>query len=129
MPDPREPLGRIVHEARSAFAAAARPHYIPATWEQRLPEQRELDMQIGSVVAEIVAAKLRTALRDHYLAGISCDRGRNEDNPVCSCSQVFLGWHRGRRPAVEAWISHVMEMADRDGGEQERADEKEAGHG
>jgi hypothetical protein len=94
-------------------------------WDKRtrFPEQ-EVDMRGAWAVAGAVEGKLRAALREHYLAGISCDRARNEDTPVCSCSQVFLGWHRGRRPAVEAWIGHVMEMADRDGGEQERSDEE-----
>jgi hypothetical protein len=51
MSDDREPLGRVVNEIRGAFAAEVRPHYVPATWEQRTPEQRELDMRIGSAVA------------------------------------------------------------------------------
>ena len=70
---------------------------------------------MAAAVAEVVRAEVRgrfgQALREHYLAGISCDRARHEDNPVCACSRVFLGWHPSVGEAVEAWIAHVMDVA------------------
>jgi hypothetical protein len=49
--DPREPLGRIVHDTRCSFGAALERPMIPAPWEERHPKQRELDMQIAAAVA------------------------------------------------------------------------------
>ena len=54
--DPREPLGRTVHQTRIAFEAERsalkdRPGFILAPWEERHPEQQELDMRIGHAVA------------------------------------------------------------------------------
>jgi hypothetical protein len=135
MPDPRDP-GRIVHRVRRDFEAERsslkdRPGFLLQPWEERHPEQRDLDNRIYSVVAEIVTAKVRGqfghALREHYLAGVTSDRARHECNPVCACSDVFLGWHLTTGGAVEAWIGHVMQVAG--GEDQERSDEKEAGHG
>ena len=55
MPDPREPLGRLVHDTWVAWAMeqpGAKPSWL-VTWDQ-LPEddpQREVDMRIGAAVA------------------------------------------------------------------------------
>ncbi len=120
MTDPREPLGRLVHQTRldhetERAAAEGRATFFLGTWEERGEHQHELDMRIGSVIAEVVRAGVRGrfghALREHYLAGITCDRGRKEDNPVCACSRIFLGWHPSVGEAVEAWIVHVMDVA------------------
>ena len=55
IPDPREPYGRIVNEARIAFAAEQEDdrgaRWFIRPWEERAPGQRELDMRIGSAVA------------------------------------------------------------------------------
>jgi hypothetical protein len=85
---------------------------------------RTLDSAYAETVrreqAEAKLAAIGTALREHYLAGITCDRAREEDNPVCACSRVFLGWHPSVGEAVEAWIGHVMEVVS-DEGETPRA--------
>ena len=54
--DPREPLGRLVHDIRLAHeadqaAAEGRARFRLASWEEGAPSQRELDMRIGSAVA------------------------------------------------------------------------------
>lgn len=55
----------------------------------------------------------RDVLRAHYLAEVICDHEGKRDNPVCSCSLVFLGWHPSVGAAVDAWVDHVMEQARR----------------
>ena len=70
-PDPREPLGRIVHEQRLAHeadraAAEGRARFNLKSWEDRTADQRELDMRIGSAVAA-------QAVRD---AGLESERMR-----------------------------------------------------
>jgi len=67
MPDPREPLGRKVHETRIAFEAERsalkdRPGFILAPWEERHPEQQELDMRIGAEVAKAERERVRAAV-------------------------------------------------------------------
>ncbi len=56
MPDPREPLGRLVHDTRLACeadraAAEGRQKFNLSPWEERDEHQRELDMRIGAAVA------------------------------------------------------------------------------
>jgi hypothetical protein len=60
-PDPREPLGRIVHETRRSFGAALDRPMIPAPWEERHPKQRELDMQIAAAVVADALPELAAA--------------------------------------------------------------------
>ena len=62
MPDPREPLGRTVHETRRAFGAAMDHPRIVAEWEDRAPFQRELDMQIAAAVTAQALPELAAAL-------------------------------------------------------------------
>lgn len=64
--DPREPLGRIVHEQRVALdaelaAAEGRERFRLGDWGDRTAQQRELDMRIGSAVAAraVADAKIR----------------------------------------------------------------------
>ena len=61
MTDPREPLGRIVHDQRVARSAELRQPFYLSTWEDRDEGQRELDMRIGAAVAvrAVADAKLR----------------------------------------------------------------------
>lgn len=54
--DPREPLGRLVHDTRLACeadraAAEGREKFKLGSWEDRDDAQRELDMRIGAAVA------------------------------------------------------------------------------
>jgi hypothetical protein len=63
-PERREALGRLVHDTRLAHeaeraAAEGRQRFNLPPWEERTPEQRELDMRIG----EAVAAQARTDAR------------------------------------------------------------------
>ena len=56
MTDPREPLGRIVHEQRLAHeadraAAEGRTRFNLKSWEDRTADQRELDIRIAYAVA------------------------------------------------------------------------------
>ena len=82
MPDPREPLGRLVHEQRLAAEAdraaqEGRQHFLLAPWEERSDGQQEMDMRIGSALAaegrrdaekELIRLRLKVgALRRLYL--------------------------------------------------------------
>lgn len=58
--------------------------------------------------------RLVVALRSHYLASITCDHERQQDNPICACSLVHLGWHASVGAAVDAWIDHVLAVLDGD---------------
>lgn len=51
---------------------------------------------------------LADVLREHHLAHITCDHDTKQDNPVCACSKINLGWHSSVGQAVEAWLAHVM---------------------
>lgn len=53
--------------------------------------------------------ELAAVLREHFLAQIICDHDKKQDNPVCACSKVHLGWHPSVGAAVNAWVEHVME--------------------
>jgi hypothetical protein len=52
--DPREPLGRIVHEQRLAFNAEKERPFVLLPWEDRDEGQRELDMRIGAALRDRV---------------------------------------------------------------------------
>lgn len=52
---------------------------------------------------------LAETLREHYLAEVVCDHERGQDNPICACSRVHLGWHPSVGHAVEAWVAHVVD--------------------
>ncbi len=69
MTDLREPLGRIVHQVRLDFEAERsalkdRPGFLMHPWEERHPEQRELDMRIGAAVAQYATAAAEAALAE-----------------------------------------------------------------
>jgi hypothetical protein len=71
MADPREPLGRMVHDTRLACeaeraAAEGRERFNLKPWEQRTYEQQETDMRIGAAVA--AAERERLAARMDELA-------------------------------------------------------------
>lgn len=122
--DPREPqsLGEVLHRARQA-GGEQRPRPWPVEpWADRDPRLKELDEAMAAAVAAVVRERFRAALREHYLAGITCDGAQERDNPVCGCSRVFLGWHPSVGEAREAWIRHVLGVVDGD----KISDEKEA---
>lgn len=67
MPDPREPLGRLVHDIRLATeaeraTAEGRPRFFLGSWEERSGHQRELDRRIGAAVAQYVTAAAEATL-------------------------------------------------------------------
>ena len=75
MPDPREPLGRLVHDTRLACeadraAAEGRERFNLSPWGERDDWQRELDMRIGEAIATAERERVRAVLREHYLAWI-----------------------------------------------------------
>ena len=80
---------------------------------QTLSDERA--RRIAGAVAAEVRGRFGGVLREHYLAGITCDGAQERDNPVCGCSRVFLGWHPSIGEARDAWISHVMEVVGSDG--------------
>lgn len=57
---------------------------------------------------ETERARWLAALADHYLAGVVCNEATRQDNPVCGCSLVHLGWHNSIGEARQAWIDHVL---------------------
>ena len=50
----REALGRLVHDTRLAVTAERGSRFVMQPWEQRVPDQQELDMRIGEAVAAAV---------------------------------------------------------------------------
>ena len=81
MGDPREPLGRLVHDVRLACEAGraeaeGRQRFILPPWEERDDWQRELDMRIGSAVAAraVADAGVGNARRDAQLFALGAHR-------------------------------------------------------
>ena len=65
MPDPREPLGRIVHETRLAWNSRRdRPFIIPA-WDDRMPWQQQLDMAMAAAVEAAVLERVAALADEH----------------------------------------------------------------
>jgi hypothetical protein len=69
MPDPREPLGRLVHDTRLAAEAEraaleGRERFNLKPWEQRTYEQQETDMRIGASVAAAERERLAARMDD-----------------------------------------------------------------
>ena len=59
----RETLGRLVHDTRLTVEAErakteGRHRFLLGTWEERTPDQRELDMRIGDAVAAAEAERI-----------------------------------------------------------------------
>lgn len=125
MLDETPSLGEVLHRAREAGNAVRIRPLIPEDWADRDPRLQALDEAMAAAVAAVVRERFRAALREHYLAGITCDGAQERDNPVCGCSRVFLGWHPSVGEAREAWIRHVLGVVDRD----KISDEKEADRG
>lgn len=66
MPDPREPLGRTVHDTRLACEAEraaleGRARFNLEPWERRSYEQQESDMRIGEAVAQAERERIAAA--------------------------------------------------------------------
>src|SRR5262245_9173646 len=68
--------------------------------------------------APAAPAAIRQVLTEHFLMGVNCGNithpGEHdgEDNPMCACSRVFLGWHPSIGAAVQAWIDHFLAALD-----------------
>lgn len=114
-------LAAIEAGARAMWAwSISRGLDIP-TWDDLPPSARIDPMRIAEIhyaamaphirktVAEELAAAFRVRLAGHYLADIVCDHDRKQDNPICACSRVHLGWHPTVGAAVRAWIDHVID--------------------
>jgi hypothetical protein len=68
MPDPREPLGRLVHDTRLACEAEraaleGRLRFNLEPWERRTYEQQETDMRIGAAVAAAERERLAAVIQ------------------------------------------------------------------
>ena len=93
MTDPREPLGRLVHDARLACEAEraaleGRQRFNLEPWERRTYEQQETDMRIGAAVA---AQALADAAPEPMTAA-ECDRLRQmADEHGSAVTAVRLG--------------------------------------
>jgi hypothetical protein len=66
MTDPREPLGRLVHDTRLACEAEraaleGRQRFNLEPWERRSYEQQETDMRIGAAVAAAERKRIAAA--------------------------------------------------------------------
>ncbi len=100
MADPREPLGRLVHEQRLAHEAGraaeeGRVAFFLKSWEERTVAQRDLDMRIGAAVAA-AAAEARLA-------------------EVRQVAVNFRSHHGGiLHPSAEALYHAVIQTIDRD---------------
>ena len=120
MPDPREPLGRIVRET---WVAWAREQYRPKPswlllWEELDNGQREVDMRIGAAVAV-------RAIRD---AGLGLDELRAEVMRYRAHLPLILGLLRARLVAsshgndAKPYRAALVALRGDEG--QERSDEK-----
>jgi hypothetical protein len=107
MPDPREPLGRIFHEAgRLTVNAEREKPFAVAEWPDRTGEQRELDMRGASAVAAAVIEGLRT----HEHEWTRCPDCKQDGQP-CPCSGTIC---------CEAERLEIAAAADAAYGERER---------
>ena len=76
--DPREPLGRLVHDTRVAWeakqaAAEGRHRFNLGTWEGRGGDQRELDMAIGEAAAAAEFERIRHLAERSQAVGTAPD--------------------------------------------------------
>lgn len=95
MADPREPLGRLVHGTRltdeaEKAAREGRERFRLGTWEERHPDQRELDMRIGYAVANFALTENAATwdLACHRCAGFA-DRA-NQDRERAERAEAKL---------------------------------------
>ena len=123
MTDPREPLGRIVHDQRVARSAELRQPFYLSTWEDRDEGQRELDMRIGAAVAvrAVADAKLRNERLEAQVFALGAHMPAITDALRLAESEAMYGALARRYRAAREALG---------GGEpQERTDEKGADHG
>lgn len=123
MTDPREPLGRIVHDQRVARSAELRQPFYLSTWEDRDEGQRELDMRIGAAVAvrAVADAKLRNERLEAQLFALGAHAPAILDALTSAVAGAeYEALARPYRAALEALGA---------GETQERTDEKGPDHG
>ena len=123
MADPREPLGRIVHDQRVARSAELRQPFYLSTWEDRDEGQRELDMRIGAAVAvrAVADAKLRNERLEAQVFALGAHMPAIREALRLAESEAMYGALARRYRAAREALG---------GGEpQERSEDKEAGHG
>lgn len=136
--DPRESLGRIVHETRRDFEAERselkdRPGFILQPWEERHPEQQELDMRIGSAVAARAVADAKGSAgmaRQRVLrTRMALDAAEARLAEIRETVSTFLAYYGDSGLAslrVAGDLAHgILQVLDRDGETRERAGEKE----
>ena len=123
MADPREPLGRIVHDQRVARSAELRQPFYLSTWEDRDEGQRELDMRIGAAVAvrAVADAKLRNERLEAQVFALGAHMPAITDALRLAESEAMYGALARRYRAAREALGG--------GDPQERSEDKEAGHG
>ena len=124
MADPREPLGRIVHDQRVARSAELRQPFYLSTWEDRDEGQRELDMRIGSAVA--VRAVADAKLRNERLEAQVFALGAHMPAILDALSSAVAG---AEYEALAKPYRAALEALGGTGETQERTDEEGPDHG
>jgi hypothetical protein len=120
--DPREPLGRIVHEKRLAFNSEKERPFVLQSWEDRDEGQRELDMRIGSAVAARALADWEAERAELTLARLS--RSAVIARITALCRGIRRSAPDGVTPVVA--VERILAIT---GEPEERSDEKEADRG
>ena len=109
--DPREPLGRLVHETRLAHeadraAAEGRERFRLGDWEDRTDAQHELDMRIGSAVATraVADAKARNERLEMQVFALSAHRAAIFDalQAMLRMPELYESQKKRFRNALEA---------------------------
>lgn len=118
--DPREPLGRLVHEQRLAFNAEKERPFVLLPWEDRDEGQRELDMRIGSAVAARALADWEAERTELTLARMS--RSVTIARIAALCRGIKRSAPDGVTPVVA--VERILAIT---GEPQDRSDDKEAG--
>ena len=124
MTDPREPLGRIVHDQRVARSAELRQPFYLSTWEDRDEGQRELDMRIGAAVA--VRAVADAKLRNERLEAQVFALGAHMPAILDALSSAVAG---AEYEALAKPYRAALEALGGTGETQERTDEEGPDHG
>ena len=114
MPDPREPLGRLVHEQRLAVNAERRKPFGVVPWEERDDEQRELDMRIGAAVAvqAVADAGLENDRMRAQLLAFAAERDRAVRELKRRADRAVPGVERDAWMAAAAVVAGVQERGD-----------------
>lgn len=74
-------------------------------------------MKIGDDGARLVEVhRVRSVLREHFLAGIVCDHEERTDAAACNCSQWRSPQVESPVAAAHCWIDHFIDVLLRSDG-------------